>query len=163
MSSRVVPCLCVSVAADGQVDDRLLAALRVMFSRSKQELEGKTAKQLGRYKTGKLSVYVEQRVLATVLGLSLIYVQQWPTTLEQDEVTLYGRRVTPTLEEALRLPPPWQALAKEDETLQDVLIERLVAEEMARSQEDGEEEIEEDTEEGKGEGIEEGDAEAEGD
>lgn len=50
MSSRVVRCLCVSVAADGQVDDRLLAALRVMFSRSKQELEGKTAKQLGRYK-----------------------------------------------------------------------------------------------------------------
>lgn len=28
----------------------MLAALRVMFSRSKQELEGKTAKQLGRYK-----------------------------------------------------------------------------------------------------------------
>lgn len=27
-------------------------------------------------------MYVEQRVLATVLGLSLIYVQQWPTTLE---------------------------------------------------------------------------------
>lgn len=51
---------------------------------------------------------------------------------QQDEVTLYGRRVTPTLEEALASPPPWQALAKEDETLQDVLIERLVAEEMAR-------------------------------
>ena len=32
------------------MDDRLLAALRVMFSRSKKELEGKTAKQLGRYK-----------------------------------------------------------------------------------------------------------------
>lgn len=37
-------------AAGEQVDDRVLAALRVMFSRSKQELEGKTAAQLGRYK-----------------------------------------------------------------------------------------------------------------
>lgn len=37
-------------AAVEQVDDRILAALRVMFSRSKQELEGKTAAQLGRYK-----------------------------------------------------------------------------------------------------------------
>lgn len=37
-------------AASEQMDDRLVAALRVMFSRNKQELEGKTATQLGRYK-----------------------------------------------------------------------------------------------------------------
>lgn len=50
LSSRAnVLCFC-RWAADEQVDDRLLAALRVMFSRSKQELEGKTAKQLGKYK-----------------------------------------------------------------------------------------------------------------
>lgn len=34
----------------GQVDSRLLAALRVMFTRSKKEMEGKTATELGRYK-----------------------------------------------------------------------------------------------------------------
>lgn len=32
------------------MDERLLAALRVMFARDKKGLEGKTAKQLGRYK-----------------------------------------------------------------------------------------------------------------
>ena len=32
--------------------------------------------------TGKLSDYVERRVLATVLGLVSVYGQQWPTTLE---------------------------------------------------------------------------------
>lgn len=33
-----------------QVDGRLLAALRVMFTRSKKEMEGKTAGELSRYK-----------------------------------------------------------------------------------------------------------------
>lgn len=32
--------------------------------------------------TGKLSDYVERRVLATVLGLVSVYGQRWPTTLE---------------------------------------------------------------------------------
>lgn len=34
------------------------------------------------HQTGKLSPYVERRVLATVLGLVSVYGQRWPTTLE---------------------------------------------------------------------------------
>lgn len=33
-----------------QIDGRLLAALRVLFTRSKKEMEGKTATELSRYK-----------------------------------------------------------------------------------------------------------------
>lgn len=52
--------------------------------------------------------------------------------LQQDENIMYGRRVSPTLDEALSLPPPWQILAEEDVTLQDMIIQDLVAGEMAR-------------------------------
>ena len=46
---------------------------------------------------------------------------------QQDEVTLYGRRVSPTLEEALKLPPPWQDRAEEDETLGQVVVKHIEA------------------------------------
>ncbi|CAM9300154.1 unnamed protein product, partial [Hapterophycus canaliculatus] len=109
------------------VDGRLLAALRVMFTRSKREMGGKTAGELSRYKTGKLSEYVERRVLATVLGLVSVYGQRWPTTQEQDEEILYGRVVPPKYEDALSLPPPWQ-----DRVLPDVTVGHLETREVAR-------------------------------
>lgn len=42
---------------------------------------------------------------------------------------LYGRQVSPSLEEALNAAPPWQELADEDVTLRDMLIKRLMEEE----------------------------------
>ncbi|CAM9263707.1 unnamed protein product [Ectocarpus sp. 4 AP-2014] len=108
------------------VDGRLLAALRVMFTRSRREMEGKTVSELSRYKTGKLSDYVERRVLATVLGLVSVYGQRWPSTQEQDEEILYGRQVPPSYREKLSLPPPWQ-----DRVLPEVPVGHLETREVA--------------------------------
>ncbi|CAN0159185.1 unnamed protein product, partial [Ectocarpus fasciculatus] len=108
------------------VDGRLLAALRVMFTRSRKEMEGKTVSELSSYKTGKLSDYVERRVLATVLGLVSVYGQRWPSTQEQDEEILYGRQVPPSYREKLSLPPPWQ-----DRVLPEVPVGHLETREVA--------------------------------
>ncbi|CAM9717722.1 unnamed protein product, partial [Sphacelaria rigidula] len=62
------------------VDPRLLAALRVMYARSKEELQGKSAQELADYETGKLSTYNERRVLSLLNGL--INMLKWKTTLE---------------------------------------------------------------------------------
>ncbi|CAN0105829.1 unnamed protein product, partial [Ectocarpus sp. 8 AP-2014] len=79
-----------------------------------------------RRQTGKLSDYVERRVLATVLGLVSVYGQRWPSTQEQDEEILYGRQVSPSYREKLSLPPPWQ-----DRVLPEVPVGHLETREVA--------------------------------
>jgi len=79
----------VFIGGEGLVDGRLLAALRVMFAQAPKELRGRdvaSLQELGRPLSGEN----EASVMRTLLALSALLLNRFPTTYEEDIGRLAG-------------------------------------------------------------------------